>query len=242
MINEEIVKALGFRSNEDAIHQPVIFSYGQGEIHAEIIGVIKSYHQRSLKEVYDPIIYLYPARNNWQYISMQVNTANLAQNLASIEASYKNIFSGDPFEYFFLNEFFNNQYQADQRFGKVFTLFTVLAIFVACLGLLGLSSFVSRLRIKEIGIRKVLGATTYSILLLFSRDFIKLVCIASLIAIPIFYFIADKWLSNYAFHIKLNWFIFIAPPLLLLLISLLTISIQSLRAALANPVKSMRSE
>jgi putative ABC transport system permease protein len=242
MVNEEVVKALGYKNNEAAIHQPVIFGFGPGEIRAEIIGVVKDYHQRSLREVYDPILYVYPSGNYWSYLSIHVNTANLERSLASIGSSYKAIFSGNPFDYFFLNEYFNNQYQADQRFGKVFSLFTVLAIFVACLGLLGLSSFLSRLRTKEIGIRKVLGANIYSILILFSKEFVKLVFISSVIAIPIFYFAANMWLRNYAFHIQVSILMLVMPPLVLLCIALLTISIQSIKAALANPVISIRSE
>jgi len=242
LVNEEVVKALGFKNNEAAIHQQVMFSYFNGENKGEIIGVVKNYHQRSLRELYDPILYVYPSSNFCTYLSVHINMNNLAKDLTSIGASYKGIFEGSPFGYFFLNEYFNNQYQADQRFGKVFTLFTVLAIFVACLGLLGLSSFVSRLRIKEIGIRKVLGATIYSILVLFSKDFVKLVLLATAVAIPIFYFVANIWLRNYAFHIKFDWAMFVMPPLLLLFISLLTISIQSIKAALANPVKSIHTE
>ncbi len=243
MVNEEVVKALGFRSNEEAILKPVIFGYGEAEHKAEIIGVVKNYHQRSLRDMYDAILYIYPSTNYWTtYLSIHINTTNLAKDIATIEATYKSLFPGSPFEYFFLNEYFNNQYQADQRFGRIFTLFTALAIFVACLGLLGLSSFVSRLRIKEIGIRKVLGASVYSILVLFSKDFIKLVLLASVIAIPIFYIAATVWLRNYAFHIPFDWALFILPPVILLLIALLTISIQSTRAALANPVDSIHSE
>jgi putative ABC transport system permease protein len=242
LVNEEVVKALGFKTNEDAIKQPVIFGYGNVEHKAEIIGVVKNYHQRSLREMYDRILYIYPSISYWTYLSVHINKDNLARNLASIETSFKNIFDGSPFEYFFLDEYFNNQYQADQRFGKVFTLFTVLAIFVACLGLLGLSSFMSRLRIKEIGIRKVLGASIYSILILFSKDFIKLVLLAAAIAIPLFYLVADSWLRNYAFHINFDWTMFVLPPLLLLFISLFTISIQSIKAALANPVESIHTE
>ncbi|MES2650024.1 MAG: ABC transporter permease [Bacteroidota bacterium] len=242
MVNEELVRGLGYKTNEAAINQSVIFAYGDGEHKAEIIGVLKNYHQRSLREVYDPILFVYPSFNYWSYLSIHINTSKLAESLSSIENSYKTSFAGSPFEYFFLNDYFNNQYQADQRFGKVFTLFTVLAIFVACLGLLGLSSFVSRLRIKEIGIRKVLGATIYSILVLFSKDFIKLVLLAAAIAIPIFYFVGNAWLRNYAFHIRFDWVMFVLPPLLLLIISLLTISIQSIKAALANPVKSIHTE
>jgi putative ABC transport system permease protein len=242
LVNEEVVNALGFKSNEAAIRQPVIFAFGNGENKAEIVGVVKNYHQRSLRENYDPILFLNPSGNYWKYLSIHTSSNNLAKTLAYIENSYKDIFDSNPFDFFFLNEYFNNQYQADHRFGKVFTLFTILAIFVACLGLLGLSSFMSRLRIKEIGIRKVLGASIYSILVLFSKDFIKLVLLAATIAIPVFYFAANSWLNNYAFHIKFDWTLFVIPPLLLLFISLLTISIQSIKAALANPVTSIHSE
>ncbi len=242
LVNERIVKALGYNSNEAAIHQNIVFSYGPGEIKGEIIGVLRNYHQRSLKEAYDPILYYYPSYNKWSYFSINVNTHHLPQNLASIKDLYKSVFSGNPFEYFFLNEYFDRQYQSDQRFGKVFGLFTVLAIFVACLGLLGLSSFVVKLRTKEIGIRKVLGATLYSLLILFTRDFVKLVCIATVIAIPVIYFMASRWLNNYAFHIHLSWLIFVIPPLLLLAISLITISLQSIKAAMANPVKSLKTD
>src|SRR5258708_6069384 len=127
-------------------------------------------------------------------------------------------------------------------FIRTLCLFNVLAIFVACLGLLGLSSFVVKLRTKEIGIRKVLGATLYSLLILFTRDFVKLVCIATVIAIPVIYFMASRWLNNYAFHIHLSWLIFVIPPLLLLAISLITISLQSIKAAMANPVKSLKTD
>ena len=242
LINERVVKALGFKSNEAAINQNVVFAYGPGEIPAKIVGVVRNYHQRSLKEDYDPRLYLYPAFNNWRYFSVRVNADHLSQTLAGIERSYKDVFAGNPYEYFFLNEYFGRQYQSDLRFGKVFGLFTGLAIFVACLGLLGLSAFMIRLRTKETGIRKVLGASIYSLLVLFSKDFVKLVAVATAIALPLVYLGASKWLSSYAFHIQLGWFIFAGPPLLLLAISLGMIGIQSLKTALANPVKSLKTE
>jgi putative ABC transport system permease protein len=242
LVNEEVVKALGYRDNEAALGQDVIFAYGNGEKMGEIIGIVKNYHQRSLRELYDPILYVYPAGDYWSYLSVHINTNDISRNLTSIQNTYKAIFNDSPFEYFFLNEFFNNQYQADQRFGKVFSLFTMLAIFVACLGLLGLSSFLSRLRTKEIGVRKVLGASVYSILVLLGKDYVRLVLLASIIASPIIYYATTRWLENYAFHINLNWMIFLLPPVLLLLIALTAISIQSLKSALANPVTSIRIE
>jgi putative ABC transport system permease protein len=244
VINEQVVKALGFKDNEAALHQYIVFGGGMGEVNAEVVGVLKNYHQRSLKEDYDPILYFYPSpsHSDASYFSINVKTDHLQRNLSSIEDSYKSIFSDNPFEYFFLNEYFDKQYQSEQRFGKVFGLFTILAIIVACLGLLGLSSFVIKLRTKEIGIRKVLGASVYSLLALFSKDFIKLVLLASVIVIPFIYFIGNMWLQNYAFHIHLNWIFFVVPPLLLMTISLITISLQSVKAALANPIKSLKTE
>lgn len=242
LVNEEVVKGMGFKDNAAAINQPIEFRYGQSDRKGEIVGVIKNYHQRSLREGYDPILFFYPKFTNWSYISVRLKTADVNHSLASFERTYKDLFPGNAFEYFFLDDYFNRQYQADQRFGNIFSLFTGLAIFVACLGLLGLSSFVIKLRTKEIGVRKVLGASVASLLLLFSRDFIKLVALASLIALPIIYFAASQWLSNYAFHIGLSWWIFALPPLLLLLISLTTICLQSLKTALSSPTKNLRTE
>lgn len=242
IINEEVVTGLGFKSAEAAVNQKIFFRLGQEDILCEVIGVMKNFHQRSLKEKYDPILFYYPSLTMWKYISLNINIADPAKSIASIESLYKKSFPGNPFEYFFQDDFFNHQYQADQRLGNVFGLFAILAIVVACLGLLGLSSFVIRLRTKEIGVRKVLGASVQSILVLISKDFVKLVCIASVIAIPVVYLAANYWLNNYAFHISLGWMFFILPPVLLLFIALLTICLQSLKTALTNPVKSLRAE
>lgn len=242
LINEELVKQLGFPSNEAALQQEVYFVSWFGDIRSEIVGIVKNYHQRSLREQYDPILYYHNNRSQWNYFSIDVNTQDLSKNLAYIRGIYNDIFPGNAFDSFFLDEYFNRQYQADARFGDIFSIFTVLAIIVACLGLIGLSTFSIKLRTKEIGIRKVLGATTQSIVYLFSKDFIRLVLLAAVIASPIIYFAAKQWLTNFAFHIQLNLFIFIVPPALLLVISLVTIGFQSLKAALSNPVNVLRNE
>jgi putative ABC transport system permease protein len=242
LVNEEIVKALGYKSAEELVNQDIQFTLGQDDIHCRVIGVMKSFHQRSLKEKFDPILFYYPSRTAWKYISVNVKGADASKSIADIEKLYKNAFAGSPFEYFFLDEYFNRQYQADNRLGNIFGLFAILAIIVACMGLLGLSSFVIRLRTKEIGIRKVLGASVSGLLVLISKDFVKLVCIASVIAIPVVYFTAKAWLDNYAFHMGLGVSVFLVPPLLLLILTLLTICIQSLKTALTNPIKSLRSE
>lgn len=243
MINESLAKGLGFPNAEAALQQTVLLKIRVSELPCQIVGVLKDYHQRSLKETYDPIIYYCPANySNGNYFVLNMNTHNLQHDLATMKGTYNNIFPGTSFEYFFLNDYFNAQYKADQQFGKVFGLFTMLAIFIACLGLLGLSSFMIRLRTKEIGIRRVLGASVYSILALFSRDFVRMICLASLVAIPVVYYMAHKWLSNYAFHIGMGWYIFVVPPLLLIVISLAITVLQSTKAALNNPVNSLKTE
>lgn len=242
LINEEIVKALGYKSAEEAVNQDIVFVLGQGDVHCKVVGVVKNFHQRSLKERYDPILFYYPTSTEWKYISVNLRASEAARSIADVETLYKKAFPGNPFEYFFLDDYFNRQYQADSRLANVFSLFAVLAVIVACLGLLGLSSFVIKLRTKEIGIRKVLGASVSGLLVLISKDFIKLVCAASVIAIPIIYLVAHSWLNNYAFHIDLSWSVFIIPPILLLIITLITICVQSFKTALTNPVKSLRSE
>jgi putative ABC transport system permease protein len=244
LINEALAKGLGFKSAKEAVNQKVIFPWGLAEFLVSIKGVVKNFHQRSLKETYDPILFLYPsyADQFWSYASVSVNTTDVNKNLSDIEAVFKKAFPGKPFESFFLDDYFNNQYQSDQRLGNVFGLFASLAIVVACLGLLGLSAFIIKLRTKEIGIRKVLGAPVSSVLLLVSKDFIKLVCLVAAIAVPVIYWAANEWLKGYAFHIKLSWFMFIMPPLVLLLIVLVTVCLQSLKTAMTNPVKSLRTE
>lgn len=244
LINEELVKTLGFTSPNEAINQPIIVGSGSPVYYATIKGVVKNFHQRSLKDAYEPIVFVYPSYNNWGWdnISLKINTADLEKNISGLETFFKKTFPGKPFASFFLDEYFDRQYQGDQRLGNVFGVFAFLAIVVACLGLLGLSAFVVRLRIKEIGIRKVLGASVSSVLVLVSKDFVKLVCLAGLLAIPITWWAAHEWLNNFAFHIKLNVSLFLVPPFVLLLLVLLTVCLQSLKAAKANPVKALRTE
>jgi len=242
IVNEQLVKGLGYRSDDAAVNQDITFRAGSRDFRGTIIGVLKDYHQRSLQQPYEPILYYYPAENYWKFISIRTSPDHLNSEIASIQKAYKAMFPGNAFTYFFLDDYFNRQYQADQRFGKIFSLFTAFAIFVACLGLLGLSSFVIRVRTREIGIRKVLGASVFSLLTLFSKDFVRLVALASLIALPVIWLSASRWLDNYAFHVQLSWLMFVAPPLFLLSLALITICLQSLKAALSNPIRNLRTE
>jgi putative ABC transport system permease protein len=242
LVNEQLVKSLGYNSNQEILNQQIVFVSWFGDVKCEVVGIIKNFHQRSLKDPFEPILYYYNDMSNWAYFSINMQTKDAGKTLAFIKAQYDTFFPGNAFECFFLDDYFNRQYQADEQFGNIFALFTILAIIIACLGLIGLSTFAIKLRTKEIGIRKVLGATVQGIVYLFFSDFIKLVCIAAVIAIPVVYLAASKWLNNFAFHIQLGWFIFILAPALLITIAFITVSIQSVRAALANPVKALRSE
>src|SRR5688572_18850322 len=162
--------------------------------------------------------------------------------MAYAKEKYTQAFPGNPFDYFFLDTFFNRQYKGDQQFGQIFAFFSLLAIFVASLGLFGLASFTAAQRTKEIGIRKVLGSTVPNIFLLLSKDFLKLVIVANLIAIPLVWMMMEKWLSTFAFRIDIGMWIFGIAAVITTLIALLTVSFQSVKAAVANPVNSLRYE
>ncbi len=239
LLNEAAVKLMGFAKAEDAMNKRIEFWGDQ----YTIIGVVSNHHQESLQQAYDAHIFrLIPDANNYYSLKLQAGTKNLDQLISIARDKWKTFFPGNPFEYFFLDEHFGEQYKADQQFGKTFGLFAALAIMVACLGLLGLASFVTTQRTKEIGIRKIVGARILNILFLLTKDFIRPVIIAFVIALPITYYLLDKWLSNYAFRASINAWIFIIPATLILLIALFTISTQTVRAASANPVNSLRTE
>jgi putative ABC transport system permease protein len=162
--------------------------------------------------------------------------------IASVQKTWSKFFPADPFNYYFLDDLFDQQYKADQSFGKIFGLFAFLAIIIACFGLLGLSAYNVLQRTKEIGIRKVLGASVQNVLYILSKDFITLVLIAFVIAVPVTWFIMHNWLQDFAYRINIQIWVFAAAGVLAILIALLTIGIQALKAAVANPVKSLRTE
>lgn len=237
LFNQSAVARMGFASNEEAIGEDIYF---WGTIYT-IVGVVEDYHQESLKETVDPLIFrLIPETQG--YYSMKVSTENLPATLGAIEAEWRTFFPGNPFDYFFLDDHFDQQYRADLRFGEVFALFALLAIVVACLGLFGLASFMVTQRTKEIGIRKALGATVPSIVALLTQTYARLIVVAFLVALPVAYYVMDVWLMNFANRIDLSWWLFAVPGLVVLLIAVAAVSGQTIRAALANPVKSLRYE
>lgn len=239
ILNETGVKVLGFKSPEDAIGKEI--AYPSGEVVLPIIGVIKDYHQESLKFNFKPIVYQ-KEDFGWNYYSLKVNTAENAKLISFVENQWKVHFPNTPLSHFFLDDFFNRQYQSDQRFGWIVSLFSSLAIIIACLGLFGLSAFSIRKRTKEIGVRKVLGAQVDQILLLLSKDYFRLILIASMIALPLAFWGITTWLKSYAYAIELGIWFYVLPVLAVLFIAALTVCYQSIKAAFANPIKALRYE
>src|SRR5678815_1988851 len=173
---------------------------------------------------------------------MRINTKNIPALISQVENKWKSKAPGQPFSYSFLDEDFNKMYNAEQRTGKLFITFAVFAIFIACLGLFGLVTYAAEQRTKEIGIRKVLGANISGIVTMLSKDFAKLVLIASLIAFPLAWWAMNKWLQSFAYRINISWWIFVVAAIAAIVIALITVSFQAIKAAVANPVKSLRTE
>jgi len=239
IINETATKIFGFAQPKDAINK--IFITG-GNIKCKVIGVLHDYHQQSLQYNFDPVVY-YPEQHIYMSnFSLKLDTKNLTQVLNQAKKTWSAAFPQSPLQFFFLDEYFNRQYNSDQLFSTILWWFTILAVIVASLGLFGLSLYTVAKRTKEIGLRKVLGATVFQITALITKDYIKLILFAGLAAIPIAYFLLRNWLQDYAFHIEIGAWFFLLPLLLIIVIALLTVLYQSIKAAIANPVKSLRME
>ena len=237
LVNETAVAKLSW--GEDTLGKKIGFSQ---ELMRPIVGIVEDFHYRSLKEVIGPLaIFLRPAQVS--YSSIQISTDDISETLSFIEKTW-NIFEKErSFEYFFVDENFDALYHSEERLSQIITFFSFIAIFVACLGLFGLASYTAEQRTKEIGIRKVLGASVGSIVFQLSRNFIKWVLVANVIAWPLTYFVLNNyWLSHFPFRISLSMFTFAAAGLMAFCIALLTVSFQSVKAALADPVDSIRYE
>jgi len=240
ILNESAVRVLGFSDARAAIGR--MLKGGQwGMDSLNIVGVIADYHNEGLQKAIQPLVLLYH-RDRRAYYSVKIDAADAAGAIASIKALWNRYFPADPYDYFFLDEFFARQYEENQRFGNVFGLFAVLAIAIACFGLLGLSAFNVLQRTKEIGIRKVLGASVRSLLVLLSRDFVGLVVVALVIAVPITWWAMDSWLQGFAYRIGISWWMFALAGMVAVVVALLTVGGQALKAAVGNPVGALRSE
>ena len=240
MINETAAKEFGW-TPEQALGKRLLWS---GDKNGRVVGVIKDFHMASLHERIRPLVlHTIPGDFSWQtFISIRIGLEDLQNTLRFIEKTWKKFTPNDAYEYFFIDESLDLLHRDDQRFGKIFSYFAILAILIACMGLFGLASFTAEQRTKEIGIRKVLGASISNVVLLLSKEFTKLVGVAFLLAVPIAFLVMERWLDNFAYRISADFNLFLLAGILALIIALLTVSYQSIRAALTNPVKALRYE
>lgn len=237
LLNETACKLIGW-TPEEAINKKIQTS-GMNE--GRVIGVMKDYHQHGLQQKVGPVLtFIYPGSYN--FMAIRFETENVNQTIASVNSFWEKKFPGYPFEYFMMDEDFNRQYKSERNLTDVITLFSLLTILVACLGLFGLTAYVTSQRKKEIGIRKVLGASIANIVRMISNSFIKLILIASLLATPVAWFIMNKWLQDFAYRIEISGWTFVIAGIAGITIALITVSFQSIKAAIANPVKSLRTE
>jgi putative ABC transport system permease protein len=242
ILNESAVSAIGWKSPEEAIGRD--FKYGPFK--GKVIGVIGDFHFESLHQKIVPIILCNPATtatdSYFNSLSVKVSGNNMQGALSTVEKTWKKYLPELPYQFAFLDERFADLYKSEQRQGSIFTVFACVAIFIACLGLFGLSAFTISQRVKEIGVRRVLGANIDSIVVLLSRDFLKLVLIASVIAFPVAWFSMTHWLQDFAYRTNIHWWVFVLAALLASIVALATVSFHAIKAAIANPVNSLRSE
>jgi len=240
LLNESGARAIGFDDPASAINQ--LMSIGSGTTNFEIVGVLKDYHHRSLNETIEPMCNFYGTPFGRQTFSVRFNTIRTPELVNQIQNHFESSFPANPFSFSFMDESFERQYLSDQKTGQIILLFSGLAIFIACLGLFGLTSFIVIKKSKEIGIRKVLGASHFNILSLVSKEFVVLIGIALIIATPISFFLLRDYLEKYPYRTSIDWWIFVVAGLIALLIALSTMSYQSIKSALSNPVEAIRNE
>jgi putative ABC transport system permease protein len=244
ILNEEAARLFGYETPEQTVGQKILLG-GLGGGIRETIGVVKDYHHKSLKVSFQPIMFTLTegdpnGRHN--FFSIKTVPQDIARAISFIQKAWDKVYAGTPFDYFFLDQSFHNLYQSDRQFGRVFSLFALLSVLISCLGLFGLAAFLAQQRTKEIGIRRVLGATSFGIVFLISREFVKWVLASNLIAWPIAYYAMTRWLQNFAFRTHLGMGVFFLAMFLSLIIAILTVIYQSIRTARANPADTLRYE
>jgi putative ABC transport system permease protein len=242
ILNENAVTQLGFK---DPIGKTIIYP-GGNDTKFKVIGVVKDFNIESLHSPMSPFALFYTTSKTYDigtsYIAVKIKPGDYSKAISSIQNKWKGFMPDNPFEYSFLDQEFDAQYSTDQTVGKVFSVFTFLSLTVACLGLLGLAMYTAERRTKEIGIRKVLGASVQSVVSMLSKDFLKLVILASFIAFPLAWYAMNQWLQSFAYPTTVNWWVFALAGAAMAIIALLTVSFQAIKAALTNPVESLRSE
>ncbi len=238
LINETAVKWLEFESADDALNKQINY---WGNIYT-IIGVLKDYRHESPKATYEPQIFRFLPKIPRGCFSVKLDAENIKSNLTRIETSWNELFAGNPFDFFFLDVYYNEQFKADRKFGKVFGIFSFLAIFITCLGLFGLSLYTANLKTKEIGIRKVMGARVHNILLKFFKEYLHLIILASALSIPVLVWGLNYWLNNFSIKMSLSFWLFVVPVIFVFIIILISVSAYTIKAARSNPVDTLKYE
>jgi putative ABC transport system permease protein len=237
IVNEAAVKNFGW---DQPIGKKIIWA-GDKNKKGYVIGVIKDFHYASFHEEISPLV-LHMSAGTPSYLSIRLQEKNLFGSMSYLKRKWQEFYPGHPFDYFFLDDNFNSLYRSEKKMGSLFRFFTLLGIFISCLGLYGLSSYLLERRTKEIGIRKVLGASTPRILIMVSREFVRWIILANVCAWPIIYFVMTQWLENFVHRISIPYWAFLLSTVIVLTITLLTISYQSIKTALTNPADSLRYE
>jgi putative ABC transport system permease protein len=239
IVNESAVRSFGWKNAEDALNKP----FNTGGRDGRVIGVVKDFHFNSLHQRIEPLVIM-PRLPDQRFsqISLRINMSDPQKAISWVAENWNKNFPGALLEYAFMDRQLNDQYLAEDRFSKFFFYFSILSLLIACLGLFGLTAFTVQQKVKEIGIRKVLGASVSNITGMLSGDFLKLVFIAAIIAFPIAWYVMNKWLQDFAYRITISWWMFVLAGLAALFIALFTVGFQAIKAAMANPVKSLRTE
>ena len=237
LVNEAIVRAMDW---EEPIGAKLLTFNGQEPVEITVIGVLKDYNFESLRDNIRPIMIRLGDFGN--DMTVRYTHENPKEAVELVESKWKEVAPNEPFEYAFLDERFDEMYRSEQRLGVLFTIFTGLAIFIACLGLFGLAAFTAEQRTKEVGIRKAMGASSFNIVRLLSSEFIKFVGIAFVVSIYPAYYVISEWLGNFAYRIGISWWVFALSGILALVVALLTVSFQSFKAARLNPANTLRYE
>jgi ABC-type antimicrobial peptide transport system permease subunit len=239
LVNETLVKSLGLKKPEDIIGKEI--SIWNGVITCPVVGVLKDFNDRSFRDELAPLV-ITQDKAMYNQLAIKLSTTHLSSTMQSVKRVFDQTYPDYVFDYKFLDEKIAGFYKQETQLAALYKIFAAIAIFLSCLGLYGLASFMAVQRVKEVGIRKVLGASAGNIVYLFSKEFIILIGIAFAIATPIAWYYMHQWLQDYVYRISISWWLFAAGGLAAIIIALATISFQAIKAALANPVKSLRTE
>ena len=233
---------MGFASAEDAVGKFALVDWQGTTYRNEIVGVTNDFHFQDLHTAIEPYGFQLNNVPQFNYMMVNVKSGDIGGTLKSIEAAWNKLNPNEQFDYSFLDADFQKNYSAENRLASIVSYFTIIAILISCLGLFGLAAFSAEQRTKEIGVRKVLGASVSNIITLLSKDFLKLVAISIVIASPVAWYVMNEWLKDFHYRVNISWMVFAITTITALAIALLTIGFQAMRAALSNPVKSLRTE